>query len=393
MSGKTNGAVRTCGLAPVKSGRQPNLGRENLREAWNSDYFRSIRQTMLSGQFPQNCSKCFYREKLNGESRRQIENRSWQNVMTEEKAKQLTADDGSLQTPPICLDIRTGNICNLKCVTCFPTNSIKWLEDKPLLGKYENTKAYDVTPAWDDPEGPVWQFVRENAKALHKLCFLGGEPLASRLHQSVLDTLVEQEAFQVRLKYVTNGTLLKPELIEKWQKFKHVEILVSLDGINSILEFIRFPAKWQDLLRKLQLLNSTESSNFSRQILWTCSNLSLFYLPETISFSKEYLPNLNFSLGDWVVRPSHLSPQNLPKAAKQAIHQRIQNCAHLANDSQVKFFLNHMDQQDLWPEHGQVLLNYLDDLDKVRGTNWKMTFEDLSQFVSEDQPLARQPQV
>ncbi|MCB0386221.1 MAG: twitch domain-containing radical SAM protein, partial [Bdellovibrionales bacterium] len=223
LSCKTNGAIRTCGYARVTSGGQPNLGREEVSSAWNSDYFKTIRRSMLAGDKPPNCAKCYYRESHGGTSRRQKENLAWLAELTEERAKALTRPDGSIDTPPVLLDVRTGNVCNLKCVTCFPTNSTKWLEDKDLLGKYENTLNYDVLPAWDQADGPAWRFVREFGKSLKKISFLGGEPLASLLHHSILDSLIEQQAFQVSLKYVTNGTLLKPELLDKWAKFDSVQ--------------------------------------------------------------------------------------------------------------------------------------------------------------------------
>lgn len=381
ISSKANGSVRTCGYARVKTGNQPNLKDQEISAAWNSEYYRDIRKSMLAGESPANCAKCLYREAHEGTSRRQKENLAWQNELTEEKARSLTAHDGSLNQPPILLDIRTGNVCNLKCVTCFPTNSTKWLEDKDLLGKYENTQLAAVTPAWDQPDGPAWRFVREYGKALKIVNFLGGEPLASPLHQSILDSLIDQRAFQVSLKYVSNGTLIKPELLDQWSRFHSVQLMVSLDGVGSVLEFIRFPAKWGKLKENLLLLQTRGPTNLKLQFLWTCSNLSFYYLPETIAAVERDFPSFELILGDHVSKPAHLSPKNLPLELKTVIESRLVSSRYAERYAQIQFYLNNMKSEDLWPSQGPTLTQYLDDLNRVRGTHWRSTFPELSPFL------------
>ena len=357
------------------------MGRDEVSTSWNSDYFKLIRKTMLAGQEPPNCTKCYYRESHGGTSRRQKENDAWSKDFSEDLARKLTKEDGSIDIPPVSLDIRTGNVCNLKCVTCFPTNSTKWLEDTELLGKYENTQNYKVVPAWDQADGPAWKFVKEHGPSLKKISFLGGEPLASPLHQSILESLISQSAYQVALKYVTNGTLLSPQILGKWARFDSVQIMVSIDGIGPILEFIRFPAKWAKLELNLKLLNDFVARNVKREVLWTCSNLSLYYLPETLEYFGSHFPGLEFVLGDYVTKPAHMSAQNLPPICKELILDKFRDKGTLGKYPQAEFYLNNMMEENLWPSMGSTLIQYLDDLDRARKTNWRDSFKELSPYL------------
>jgi hypothetical protein len=35
-------------------------------------------------------------------------------------------------------------------------------------------------------------------------------------------------------------------------------------------------------------------------------------------------------------------------------------------------------EKDLWPEYGKVFMQYLDDLDQARNTNWKYSLKEMN---------------
>ena len=58
-----------------------------------------------------------------------------------EKAKALTKEDGSISNkdfPVTFFDIRFGNLCNLKCVMCSPTDSNQWYDDYNKIWGYKS---------------------------------------------------------------------------------------------------------------------------------------------------------------------------------------------------------------------------------------------------------------
>ena len=45
-----------------------------ISDAWNNEYFKSIRKDFLAGKWPENCSRCKYVEEAGGISKRMDEN-------------------------------------------------------------------------------------------------------------------------------------------------------------------------------------------------------------------------------------------------------------------------------------------------------------------------------
>ena len=69
-----------------------------------------------------------------------------------------TETDGSVSHEPIQIDIRTGTVCNLKCIHCGTGASSKWKEDKALLNKYPNTKILNIDNSWIEKNRDSWDF-------------------------------------------------------------------------------------------------------------------------------------------------------------------------------------------------------------------------------------------
>ena len=200
---------------------------------------------MLNGVKNSNCEKCHVQEKLEGWSKRQEINENRKFDL--DKIRTQTNSNGSVDMAPSHIDVRVGNICNLKCVHCWTGNSSKWYEDKILLDKYENTKNYGIDNDWISEKGDTWKYIRKNVESIHKLSFLGGEPFASKEHNALLDWLYSNKKFHIELYYVTNATLLTKNNIDKLKKFKRVTLGISLDAIGEVAEFLRFPMKWKSV--------------------------------------------------------------------------------------------------------------------------------------------------
>jgi len=64
------GSNHTIGLVKNETGRPANFGRETPMSAWNNEYMRSVRTTMLNGNIPSSCKKCFDEESKGVASKR-----------------------------------------------------------------------------------------------------------------------------------------------------------------------------------------------------------------------------------------------------------------------------------------------------------------------------------
>lgn len=363
-----HGTVRACGRSsPVD--KTSSLKNTDINTAWNSDYFKNLRLDMLKGIKNSNCKNCHLQESLGGKSKRQDVNREFE--IDEKYLKEITQSNGAIAENPKYIDLRIGNVCNLKCVHCFTGNSSKWYEDKLLLDKYENTPNLKFNNDWISEKGNVWSWIKNNIDDIICINVLGGEPFVHKDHLKFLDWCITNKKTHLHLKYITNGISLTPQYLKKLKKFRKVDLGISLDAVGKTAEFLRFPTRWHSLYSILQTVNKQLDSAYFN---WTCYNLNILRLPETYEFCRDHFPNIEFRFSDYVTAPAHLSVQNLPYHFKYEIVNKVKIVPNSV------FYLNFMMQESLWENNKQVLLNYLEDLDKQRKTNWRNVLPEIKEL-------------
>lgn len=366
----THGRVRACGRSTPNIDN-PSLKNVSIGEAWNSNYYKKLRLDMLNGIKNSNCIKCYKEEVLGGTSKRQSFNKRYKSNMN--YYSDITDNTGSIKNMPSQLDVRVGNICNLKCTHCWTGNSSKWFEDKLMLNKYENTEKFNIDNSWIDSNSKVWDYLKQHISSIKKLNFLGGEPFANKHHNNFIKWCAENNKDNVEINYVSNGTLITDELIEVLASFRVLSLGISLDAVTDRAEFLRYPTNWKHLDERLTKLNK---SFYKTQIYinYTAHALNILHLPETRDYCQDRYPNIRFNLGDHVITPKHMSVQNLPSNYKQIIYDKF------AQYSEFRFYAEYMMQDDIWKDNNEILLNYLNDLDQTRKTNWRQILPEIAEL-------------
>jgi len=374
------GRPRACGYSDIQLVKKNiSVKKSSIDAEWNSEYFKTIRKDFIDGKWPENCKRCKYVEELGGVSKRMDEN----NAFYADYSHHIhsTKADGSISHLPRHIDIRTGTTCNQKCIHCGTGVSSKWREDKPLFNKYPNTEEVVVNDRWIDQDTKFWDYLRKHMIYFKRYNFLGGESFANKQHNLYLKELSESEyASDIELQYVTNGILLTQDRLDQLSKFKKDNLRLSVDAPGSAGEYFRFPMVWQEFIDKTKLINDfiSDRPQFDVGFQWTCSNISMYYLPEMYPILAKFT-NIKFIFSNHVEFPQHMSAQNLPTDMKKSIAQSILNIEY-TNYNQEKdytFYINHMLEKDLWSTHGTTLMNYLDDLDQVRGCDWRTAFSEM----------------
>lgn len=319
---RNNGTIRLCcqanqgpqkGLLKKSELQFFNAGADNLALARNAELLKDIRLKMLKGEWSPECVRCQTEESFGMRSRRVYEQQLWSEFNYTD-AERVTASDGTINTleaPVLYYDLRFGNKCNLKCRSCGPTDSSSWYEDHYQLwgDKYEDGQ-YTVRLRRNEmnllaPEENIydwyksnrfWSDLEQTAEKIKHIYMVGGEPLLIEEHYNFLQKCIELgHSEKIEIEYNTNGTVLPDKAFDLWKHFKKVKIGVSIDGIDTVNEFIRYPSKWTNIEKNLMKLENSPE-NIVVWLAHTVMALNISQLPEFIMWRiKKGFKKINFT--------------------------------------------------------------------------------------------------
>ncbi len=403
------------GLIKKENGSPANFGRETLKDAFNNNYMKSVRNTMLESNIPASCSKCFEEESNGVVSKRLWELYEWnrEGLDFRELIAQ-TEPDGSIPHKIRYMDLRLGHTCNLKCVMCSPHDSSRWLQDyDKLMSNIEsNTIKFQYSfdknqfnNTWyEKPE--FWEEVFEQIPNITQLYFAGGEPLMIKEHRKFLDEIIRRGySKNISLRYNSNGIYVDEDIIEVWSNFKQVRYAFSIDAYGDRNQYIRYPTNWSDIEKSLRLLDQAPD-HIHCAIACAVQVLNIKHLVDFAKWklSQNFKKINKFTLDDYqtgggiinlhlLYIPTFLSARILPKEDKEEIrNQFIEFKNWLWNNyTQDDNFWNHNpygwkrweailkfveaeDHSHLLPDFRE----YISNLDKIRGTDFKDFFPEIS---------------
>lgn len=430
MATRPNGDARLCcvanasgahtgdhgvGLVRKENGEAANFGKDTPLSAFNNEYMRDVRKTMLAGNIPASCTKCFEEESNGVVSKRLWEMYEWnRDGLDFAQLIEDTTEDGVV--PPVIryLDLRLGHTCNLKCVMCSPHDSSRWVEDYPKL--IDKTKSETVIKQirwakedfnnywYEKPE--FWDDVFDQIPNITQLYFAGGEPLMIKEHRRFLDEIIKRgHAKNISLRYNSNGIFVNEDIINVWSQFKQVRYAFSIDATYDRNAYIRYPTKWDDIEASLRLMDNAPD-NIHCAIACAVQILNVKHIVDFAKWklSQGFKKINKFRLDDYetgggiinlhlLYIPTFLSARLLPKKDKEEIHQQFAEFKQWLwdNYTQDDNFWNHnpygwkrweailkfIDAEDhshLLPDFNE----YIQNLDNIRGTNFKETFPELS---------------
>lgn len=409
----------TVGLVKMEDGKPANFAHDLPTQAFNNDYMRSVRKTMLAGEVPASCTKCFKEESEGIASKRIWETGSWHydGVDIPELIKQ-TDEDGNVPYKLQYLDLRLGHTCNLKCIMCSPHDSSKWVAEHKTVFPIFQSELIKKQMSWDrkgfnnfwheNPE--FWEEIYEQIPNIKQLYFAGGEPLMIREHKTFLLEIIKRGyADKISLRYNTNGLLVDQEIIDVWSKFRKVKVGLSLDGMQERGHYIRYPLDWSVIEQSLIMLDNAPD-NIQTNIAFAVQILNIKHVPEFIKWKvQSNFKKINFDKNAsgqtmaggligvhllWI--PTWLSLRVLPKEDKLHVRELFAELKQWLWDNYTQDeefwttnpygfkrwegILDWMDAED----HTNLLpdfVEYINVMDKQRNTDFKTTFPELSHLL------------
>jgi len=413
------GNDHTVGLVKNEKGQLANFGNSKPLEAWNNDYMKSVRTTMLEGNIPKSCTKCYEEESKGVASKRMWETGTWieDGIDVPELIKQ-TEEDGTVPDKLVYLDLRLGHTCNLKCVMCSPHDSSQWVGDHKKLYPIFQAKELKDQMSWDRKEfnnkwhenPDFWKEMYAQIPNLKQVYFAGGEPLMIREHKWFLEEIIRQGyADKILIRYNTNGLLIDEEIIEIWKQFKLVKVGFSIDAVDQRNYYIRFPSEWDTIVKNLHRLDNTPD-NIQVSIATAIQILNIKHLPEFAKwkiqqkFKKINLQNVmeGMEAGGGIINmhllyiPTWLSIRVLPAEDKEEVRKLFAEFA-------TWLYENYRQDEDYWKNNPygwkrwQAVLEFMDSedhtdqlpafreyverLDDLRKTDFAKIFPELAHLL------------
>jgi MoaA/NifB/PqqE/SkfB family radical SAM enzyme len=383
------GTVRPCCLAETElrddTGAKFNLATAEFATIQRSQDMQDLRTAFLAGEQPETCRKCWREEHAGRTSKR---------MHTLDRLKHMLPDQTwtADAKPLMFLDLKLGNICNLKCRICGSWSSSQFAtEELNNLAPGENKKDsfhYQMLKqgAWPRENPVFWSEIAAVVDHIQYIEFTGGEPFLIQEHFDLLQRLVDQgQAQNIEIHYNTNGTQW-PEAAEAiWQHFKHVEIAISIDDVAARFEYQRTGAQWTEVIINLERLRSLRSrrTNISLQVCATINVFNVCYLEELSHWIEAQ--QFDFVYWNMMHEAYYFSISTLPAAVKRVVAQRLELARVNAADRQefvrVRDFMMAGTSLD-----GTVLRSKIRELDSRRGTDLVQVEPEFAHLIDYDGP-------
>ena len=288
-----NGDVLPCCLASKSLG---NLHNDSIVKIWNSTEYQKLRERMLKGEKSEHCKDCYILEEKGIKSKRQGDLEAFKDFVGSAVSVQPELDIKFL-------DIRWSNICNFKCKTCSGDYSSKWATAERRKNIFMFAGGKDNHQLYED--------IKPHLTNLKVINFGGGEPLLIDQHYEILEYLIENNSTNTRLIYNTNFSKLSyknKNVVDLWNKFKHVSVFASIDSWGDRAEYIREGTDWKSIEENFQLIK-TQCPHVQLKMNVTVSIFNLYTLTDLI----DYILEKDFLSGDPIfynlINPGHYSSE------------------------------------------------------------------------------------
>jgi len=206
-----------------------------------------------------------------------------------------------------------GSICNLACVTCGPDASTRWQKELGMSIIPGNPRTID-------------QDTINRTRQMTGIVVGGGEPVLNFSTETLLSHLNRDQMVSIHF----NGTVLpRQSFLDKSSQLRHIRYVFSIDGVGERFEYLRWPAKWSQVVQNVLWLFENAPDNVEFGLNITISQLNNYYKDEIVDWANQTIPQNRQG------KSTHISYNQAGNILKQ---------------------------------------KYLDDLDKKRNLDWRKIF-------------------
>lgn len=269
-----------CNAVDLKNDTK-HVSNVTAEEWFYSNEMNQLRSDMIEGRRNSMCDHCWKKDDIGITSPRFNHINAWKGKVDYNNPK------------PMYFDLKPSNHCNLACIFCTASSSDKILKiteslpqekrpgrwEKSVENLYNREKLLGIS---FDPS--VTEYIKNNIQDLELLKFTGGEPFLSKEVLEIL-TLVSEIKPEVELKITSNGTVITKDFYPILKKMKKTSIKFSIDAVEGLYDYIRFPSKWHQFQNRIEnAMTNLPDVKFNVNCL--ISNMNLEQIPKIRNWYK-----------------------------------------------------------------------------------------------------------
>lgn len=352
-----NKALRPCCMTPAVSRlRKPLEEGQELQQIQNDfwtgksepvtyypgtgETLVDIRKKFLNNEWPEACTYCKVAE----------ENQNWfdsvrigyihkyANYFGNDKLDNLhwhTTLGTEEYRSPIDVDLRPGNTCNFKCLTCSSIWSNSWqkeIDNNPeLKGSYHDQESRSGNvlrqpPNWDSDEYSIYNTF--DLSQVKWLKISGGESLIDNNVYRIFNKFIENDtAKDTTLQLITNCSKLPKRMKKVLLQFKAIKWRFSIDATHEVAEYVRYGTKWNETEKIIhELISMPNTNTFGFNTVLSMYNIFdikrwMTYTYQMVIQSRKNNKNIaaNFTHPHRLVEPRYMSISMLDDEDKEFI--------------------------------------------------------------------------
>jgi pyruvate-formate lyase-activating enzyme len=365
------------------------LSPDNFKSFHNTSKKIADRELMLKGQWPQGrCEYCKNMEQSGGQSDRQMHLQ-----IPDLTPPELDTDPTATHVTPRILEVYFDNVCNMSCIYCHDGFSSRIQQENKKFGRFEShgviiDNTQSKHPEFDQLQTELWTWLDSNYQTLHRLHILGGEPFFQSQFETCLEFLESHSNPELEFNVVTNLKVSPAKLANFVQrmrtlliqrKIKRLDITCSIDCWGAEQEYIRYGINLEEWKQNFEYL--VAQPWIMLNINQTITGIGMKSIVPLLQYVNQH--RANRKIGHYhqaVINIDYFNPAIFgPGVFDQDFEQILKvmpddTWQHQNSRELMKTLQLQCSQSTRQPDQLMKLKVMLDEMDRRRNLNWRVTF-------------------
>ena len=338
----------------------------SFNDLYNSKEIIKLRKALGDGIRVPECKQCWVNEDASNMSYREVMNNRFKDITID--VDQLVSD------PPVYVDLKLSNVCNLMCRMCSTVASSKILKEERRVIAGTNIQL-TTERYWS--ENKIIGTYNENdfidwLPHIREINFTGGDPLVGKENREVLQLIIDNGyASEINIHLNTNGMLMSKLYIEILKQFKQVDIAFSIDDIGDRLYYHRHGAEYSKFLKHWNMITEL-APDIKKHIYMTICNYNIWDIAEAYTELSKLTNNISY---EFVYNPKEQNISYLHPAIKAEIIKKYEGKGYVWN--KMMKFINIDHGKDLTLEFHKDIKKF----DARRSEDFKTIYPEWSEII------------